>query len=129
MYNLYYRLCFNGSKQVQRINFQYSYALTVTYTSIRIVLALAAALYLVVYALDVDNVFQCTPKIYSKSSPSAYFSMPPFYIAWFIHHFPKIKIDGPAPYFLQMLNFMKVNKAAGLKFQDLIKEILKDIDL
>ena len=80
-----------------------------------------AALHLIVYAMDIDNAFQCTHKEDSIESPPAYFTMPHLYLAWFRHRFTKIEIEEPAPYFLKMINFMQGNKEEGREFHELQK--------
>ena len=127
--DLYYRMCLNGSKQVKGQDYQESYAPTGQYVSIRISIALAATFRLTAYAMDIDNAFQTTPKIDNAESPPTFISIPPMYIEWFKDRFPKIIIEGPAPFVLQQLNFMQGNRSAGREFHELLKLILAQIGI
>ena len=128
-YNLYYPMCLNGSKQEKGVDFDESYSPTGQYVSICICIALAAALDLRIYALDVDNAFQCTPKVDNHDDPPTFITMPPLYLQWFQDIFPQVKIKGTGPFVLQMLNFMQGNRKTGRAFHILIKAILANIGL
>ena len=122
-------MCLNGSKQEKGIDYDESYSPTGQYVSIRICIALATALDLRIYALYVDNAFQCTPKVDNQEDPPTFITMPPLYLQWFQDRFPKIKLKGTGPFVLQMLNFMQGNRKAGRAFHILIKAILGQIGL
>ena len=122
-------MCLNGSKQEKGIDYDESYSPTGQYVSIRICIVLATALDLRIYALDVDNAFQCTPKVDNQEDPPTFITMPPLYLQWFQDRFPKIKLKGTGPFVLQMLNFMQGNRKAGRAFHILIKAILGQIGL
>ena len=107
----------------KRIDYDESYSPIGQYVSIRICIALATALDLRIYALDVDNTFQCMPKVDNQADPPTFITMPPLYLQWFQDRFPKIKLKGTGPFVLQMLNFMQGNCKAGRAFHILIKAI------
>ena len=76
-------------------------------------LALAAAFWMAIYALDVGNAFQCTPKEDTDNNPPLLLNMPPLYMAWFHKYFPNIKLEGTGPYVLQLLKMIQGTKPAG----------------
>ena len=86
-------------------------------------MALAASLGLVVYAIDVDNAFQITPKEENDKNPPLYVTAPPLFMDWFQKYFPTAKIHGKPPYVLQCLQNMQGTKPAGREFYRLIKAI------
>ena len=87
-------------------------------------IALAAAFNMTLYRINVDNAFQCTPKLDNASNPPIYPSMPPLYMAWFQTYFPTVVIHGEPPYVLQNLKTMQGTKQAGRAFYKLIKILL-----
>ena len=92
LYDFCFRLCANGSKQVQGRYFDKLHSHVGSYRSLRMMIALEAACIMILYGIDVDNAFQCTPKLDNADNPPVYLSMPPLYIAWFRKYFPTVQL-------------------------------------
>ena len=129
IWDFYFRLCANGSKMIKGKDYKESHAPTGSHTSIRIMCALAAALNLDLYGLNVDNAFQCTPKEDTPDNRPLYITMPPLYFSWFKKYFPHIKLEGIAPFVLQCLTQIQGTRPAGRGFYQLMKALFGDIGI
>ena len=65
---------------VQGREFSESHSPTASHDSIRILVALAAALNMTLYGIDIENAFQNKPKEDSEDQPPMYVNMPPLYM-------------------------------------------------
>ena len=83
---LKYRLCADGSRMVERIDFANIYDPTTDTDSLRLVIALAAQDYLDLIFFDVSNTFQTN--VISDPAKRHYLSIPPLYQKWFKHRWP-----------------------------------------
>ena len=129
IWDLYFRVCADGSKMVQGIHFMFSHCSVSGNSSLLILLAISAKCRLVLTIHDIGNAFQGTPREESKESPPIYITMPPYYMQWFKKSFPKVKIDDKETYVLQMFSNMQGTKNASRDFNILITKIFATINL
>ena len=80
IYDFYFCLCANGLKMRKGVDFDQAHLPIGSYKSICMMLALSAGLEMTIYELDVDNSFQCTPKINMEEDPPLHITMPPLYM-------------------------------------------------
>jgi hypothetical protein len=80
-YELYGRICANGSPMKQNVNYTDSYSPVGSIDSIRLVLAIAASKRLRLNVLDISNAFQTS--IIFDPSERTYITLPQFYREWF----------------------------------------------
>eukprot|EP00957_Ditylum_brightwellii_P180605 13756954-Ditylum_brightwellii.AAC.1 len=86
MDELYVCTADNGSKQVEGIDFDSSYAPTSFFENTRCILAIAADEGMDIYTLYFSNDFQTN--IEDKVSDRILITIPPFYLEWYFHLFP-----------------------------------------
>ena len=87
-------------------------------------LALSVALGLTLYAIDVENVFQCTPKVDDNKNPPLLISLPPLYLHWF-KKFPEVKLSPATQDVVQCLKLMQGTKPASRAFYKLMESVFK----
>ena len=118
------RMCADGSKQQQGIDFEYSYSPTTGAPAVKFVLAIAAAYGWIISIIDIVNCFQST---LIPEEERLVISTPPKYIDWFKRRYPKVKLEeSPSNrYVLQLLNGLQGDKSIGRKWYLLLKEILE----
>lgn len=125
IYQFVARMCANGSKQQQGIDYEFSYSPTAGMAPIRITLSTAAALDFVLAVIDVVNCFQSTLVPPEKR---LIISMPPFYRTWFEDKYPEVKWEhSPSnKYVLEVLNGIQGDKSIGRRWYLLLKRLLED---
>ena len=85
-YKLQSRLCINGSKQVQGIDFEVSFAPVADAMSIRTMICTAAHFNMTGSVIDISNAFQTN--VVEDFSQRRYVSLPPYYMNWLQHRWP-----------------------------------------
>lgn len=123
LYQLVTRMCANRSKQLQEINYEFSYSPTAGTLAIRITLNLAASENLTLHIINVVNCFQST---LIPQEERLIISMPPMYKTWFKSKYPNVKWDEPpsGKYVLELLNGLQGDKSIGRKWYLLLKKFL-----
>ena len=129
IWDLYFRVCADGSKMIQGIHFLFSHCAVSGNSSLLIMLAICAKCMLTLSVHDIGNAFQGTPREETKETPPIYITMPPYYMQWFKKSFPKVKIDDNEKYVLQMFSNMQGTKNASRDFNILITKIFATIQL
>ena len=123
LYQLVTRMCANGSKQKQGIDYEFSYSPTAGCIPIRITLCLAASYGWTLAVIDVVNCFQSTPL---PQEERLLIHMPPKYLKWFKMRYPDIKLEhSPSgKWVLELLNGLQGDKGIGRKWYLLLKSFL-----
>ena len=129
IWDLYFRVCADGSKMIQGIHFLFSHCAVSGNSSLLILLAVSAKCYLKLTVHDIGNAFQGTPRDETKETPPIYITMPPYYLQWFKKSFPKVKLDDKEKYVLQMFANMQGTKNASRDFNVLITKMFAAINL
>ena len=130
IFELYYRMCANGSTQIQGVDYEQSHSPNPLHWSIRLILAISASLHLRLFTIDIDNAFQNTPRYpEGKTKKAAYITMPPLYLQWLKNRCPHIQIQGDPPYVCQCFMNMQGMRPAGHDFNVLIKSILAQMSI
>ena len=125
LYQLVTRMCANGSRQQQGIDYEFSYSPTAGCLPIRITLCLAASNHWTLATIDVVNCFQST---LLPQDERLIISTPPKYMKWFRMRYPAVKI-APSPsgkYVLELLNGLQGDKSIGRKWYLLLKTFLSN---
>ena len=124
LYQLVTRMCANGSKQQQGIDYEFSYSPTAGGASIRITLCLSASWRLTLAIIDVVNCFQST---LLPQEERLIITMPPLYKKWFQSKYPNVKWEeSPSgKYVLELLNGLQGDKSIGRKWYKLLKRFLE----
>lgn len=119
-YDLKARVCADGSKMLEGIDFTCSYSPTAEYISILIMLAYAWNLGWLVYAIDMSNAYQtvCKP----DPSQRHYLSIPEIYMEWFRSRWPTHPLAKcrAKEVCLQSLRGIQGEKDAGNGFWELL---------
>eukprot|EP00956_Cyclotella_meneghiniana_P030378 scaffold76242_cov40-Cyclotella_meneghiniana.AAC.1 len=112
IYQFIARMCANGSKQQQGIDFEFSYSPTAGMAPIRITLATAASFDWILAVIDIVNCFQST---LIPPEERLVISMPPFYRKWFQEKYPEVKWEhSPSnKYVLEVINGIQGDKGGG----------------
>jgi len=124
LYQLVTRMCADGSKQEEGIDYEFSYSPTAGAAPIRITISIAASEDLTVAIIDVVNCFQST---LIPEDERVIISMPPLYRKWFTQKYPNVKWEhSPSgKYVLQLLNGLQGDKSIGRKWYLLLKKLLE----
>ena len=85
-YEIKVRMCANGSKMIQGVDFSDSYAPTVDADSFRLTLNIAASEDMNIVFIDASNAFQTN--VISDPSKRVYVTLPTMYLEWFRTRFP-----------------------------------------
>ena len=115
LYDLYFRLCANGSTQIKGIHFDESHSPTPATWVLFLAIAIGAAYMYTVYTIDIDNAFQNTPRYPDEQKP-IYVTIPPLYIPWLRQHFPHCVIKPAKRYVVQCFMNMQGMKSANRDF-------------
>ena len=127
---LYYRMCANGSKQVQRFDYEQSHGPNPHQWSLRLIFAIAASLRLRLYTIDIDNAFQNTPRYpEGTTKQAAYITLPPLYLIWLNSRCPHVEINGDPPYVAQCYMNIQGMRPADHDFNVLIKSVLAQMQI
>jgi hypothetical protein len=112
LFQLVARMCADGSKQEQGIDFEYSYSPTTGAACLKIVLSIAAAYGFTVSIIDIVNCFQST--IIPEEEERLVISCPPKYLDWFKHRYPRVKLNHSKSgrYVLQLLKVPSPQEAS-----------------
>jgi hypothetical protein len=126
MWQFITRHCANGAGMQKGFDYAESYAPVATACSIRIIIALAAGHNMTIGIADVKNAFQNTMLPISQC---AHVSLPPYYLQWFRHKYPNIKIAPLASesdkYCLQSINAIQGTKPAGQQWNKILTNVLQ----
>jgi hypothetical protein len=124
LYQLITRMCANGSKQQQGIDYEFSYSPTAGVASIRLTLCLAASFGWIIAIIDIVNCFQSTM---IPPEERLLISMPPLYLTWFREKYPNVKLEESrsGKYILEALNGIQGDKSIGRKWYTLVKRLLE----
>jgi hypothetical protein len=124
LFQLVARMCADGSKQEQGIDFEFSYSPTAGAATIKFALALAASRRWIVSIIDIVNCFQST---LIPEEERLVIACPPKYVEWFKRRYPKVKLQhSPSgKYVLQLLNGLQGDKSIGRKWYLLLKDLLE----
>ena len=125
IFDFYFRLCADGSGQIQGIHFEHSHSPTPAAWVILVCIAIAAAHGLTIYTIDIDNAFQNTPR-YSDQHKPIYVTLPPLYLQWMKSRFPAHTLKQGKRYVLQCYMNMQGMKSANRDFHTLLKSILSE---
>ena len=128
-YELSSRICANGSKMEEGIDFYCSYAPVCDADSFRLVIAVAAEEGMVGYFLDISNAFQ-TNVIFDPNE-RFYIRIPPLYMDWFRHKWPEHPIlkYNQRDLCIQSLRGLQGTKHAGYEWYQLLSAIFKDLGM
>ena len=129
IYDFYFRMCADGSKQVKGIHFDESHSPTPSTWTILTSLAISAAFGLVAYTIDVDNAFQNTPRYPTQNTKPVFLTCPPLYLHWFKQRFPHFQFHKNTKYILQCFMNMQGMKTAGRDFHQLLTAVLKQLNI
>jgi hypothetical protein len=129
------RMCADGSKQVQGLDYDESYAPAILGTTLRIQFALSVLLGLPVWHMDVSNAFQSTPAPVVEGK-RIWLRCFPEYIMWLKEKHPDlwIKVEEKARHMpaqmlaLEMFKMVQGRVDASRKWQELIERILMHKD-
>ena len=112
LFQLVARMCADGSKQEQGIDFEYSYSPTAGAAAVRALLAIAASYSWLLSAMDVTNCFQST---IIPEEELLTIHAPPNYLQWFRNKYPTVKIPASKSdkYVLRILNGIQGDKSIG----------------
>lgn len=124
LFQLVARMCADGSKQEQGIDFEFSYSPTAGAAALKMCLAIAASYKWIISIIDIVNCFQSTLLPIEERLVIA---CPPKYVEWFKTRYPKVKLpDSPSGrYILQLLNGLQGDKSIGRKWYLLLKNLLQ----
>jgi hypothetical protein len=124
LFQLVARMCADGSKQEQGINFEFSYSPIAGAATLKFALAIAAARRWIVSIIDIVNCFQST---LIPEEERLVIACPPRYIKWFKRRYPNVKLQhSPSgKYILQLLNGLQGDKSIGRKWYLLLKDLLE----
>ena len=125
LFQLVARMCADGSKQEQGIDFEYSYSPTAGAAAVRALLAIAASYSWLLSAMDVTNCFQST---IIPEEELLTIHAPPNYLHWFKNKYPTVKIPASKSdkYVLRILNGIQGDKSIGRKWYLLLKKLLEN---
>jgi len=129
IYDFYFRMCADGSKQVKGIHFDESHSPTPSTWTILTCVAIAASFGLTAYTIDVDNAFQNTPRYPTKDTKPVFLTCPPLYLHWFQQRFPNYRFQKNTKYVLQCFMNMQGMKTAGRDFHELLSAVLKQLHI
>jgi len=129
IYDFYFRMCADGSKQIKGLHFDESHSPTPAIWAILTCTCVAAALSLRAYTIDIDNAFQNTPRYPSKDIQPIFITCPPLYMSWFKSRFPNYQFAPKTKYIIQCFMNMQGLRTAGRDFHTLLRAILAEIDI
>jgi len=129
IYDFYFRMCADGSKQIKGLHFNESHSPTPAIWAILTCTCIAAAFSLTAYTIDIDNAFQNTPRYPTKNMVPIFITCPPLYLHWFKSRFPNFKFNSTTKYVLQCFMNMQGLRTAGRDFHNLLKAILADLNI
>ena len=128
-YELSSRICANGSRMEEGIDFHCSYAPVCDGDSFRLVVAIAAEEGMIGYFLDISNAFQ-TNVIFDPRD-RFYIHIPPLYMEWFKQKWsghPILKYHQK-DLCIQSLRGLQGTKHAGYEWYQLLSAIFKDLGM
>ena len=125
------RMCADGSKQIQGLDYDESYAPAILSTTLRVQIALSVMLGLPMWHMDVSNAFQSTPAPIVEGK-RIWLRCFPEYLMWLKERHPDLwrQVDKKAqtqPAHLLALEMFKMVQGrvdASRKWQELIEKIL-----
>jgi len=129
IYDFYFRMCADGSKQIKGLHFNESHSPTPAIWAILTCTCIASAFSLNAYTIDIDNAFQNTPRYPTKNMIPIFITCPPLYLHWFKSRFPNYKFNSTTKYVLQCFMNMQGLRTAGRDFHNLLKAILADLNI
>jgi hypothetical protein len=124
-------MCANGSKQIQGLDYDESYAPAILGTTLRVQIALSVMLGLPLWHMDVSNAFQSTPAPVVKGK-RIWLKCFPEYLMWLKEKHPALwkQVDKKAAALpahllaLEMFKMVQGRVDASRKWQELIEKIL-----
>ena len=90
-YEMKLRMCANGSKMIQGVDFTVSYVLTVDTDLFRLTVNIAESDQMIIVFIDTSNTFQTN--VISDSKKRIYVTLPTMYLEWFRARFPNHPIS------------------------------------
>jgi hypothetical protein len=127
------RMCANGSKQIQGLDYDESYAPAILGTTLHIQIALSVMLGLPMWHMDISNAFQSTPAPLVEGK-HIWLCCFPEYMDWLREKHPELwkQVDEKAKHTpphlltLEMFKMVQGRVDASRKWQELIEKILMD---